>query len=137
MDSSYRRYALNGGAPAIGARAYSLALYGRKGHPSYVSIVFANKGDIKVRDWNALHAAVANDAGRINAQLSAVLGQPETHVFGPTSDSRVKSTAGTGRTTPFSFPRRKANMPRSRFCPARSPTTLATSTTWTATPFGT
>jgi len=47
MDSSYRRYALGSGTPVLGAQAYSLALYGLKGHPSYVSIVFANKGDFK------------------------------------------------------------------------------------------
>ena len=88
MDSSFRRYALEGGAPVLGAKAYSMALYGRKGHPSYVSIVFANKGDFK-GTADELNAAVKKDAGLITAQITTLLGPPETHVFGPTANSRV------------------------------------------------
>jgi len=88
MDSSYRRYALDSGTPVLGAQAYSLALYGIKGHPSYVSIVFANKGDFKGSS-DALSAAVEKDVSSITATLTAVLGPPETHIFGVTSDSEV------------------------------------------------
>lgn len=110
IDESYRLYALDGGAPILGTKAYSLALYGRKGHPTYISIVFANKGDLPeaveleklklshgaaaITDdemqkvTKALNAAVKSDADAINAQLTTVLGPPETHVYGPTANSR-------------------------------------------------
>jgi hypothetical protein len=97
-DASYRRYALKGGAPILGTQAYSMALYTRNGHPTYISIVFANKGDIssiiKKYDESSdkmskeLNAAVKNDAAIINTRLTAVLGAPETHLFGPTANSR-------------------------------------------------
>ena len=110
-DASFRLYALKGGAPVLGAHAYSMALYSRNGHPTYISMVFANKGDIssflsldKRKEINPaslatlndymqkfgkdLNAAVKSDADTINAQLTAILGTPETHQFGPTSNSR-------------------------------------------------
>jgi hypothetical protein len=110
-DASYRKYALGKNHVTIlDARAYSMALYGRDGHPNYLSIVFANQGDFAemsglYNDQNRqinvsddaitkanedLAAAVKADATTINAQLTAVLGQPESHVFGPTADSRVE-----------------------------------------------
>ncbi|HUB68065.1 MAG TPA: hypothetical protein VL981_11330 [Candidatus Methylacidiphilales bacterium] len=109
FDASYRRYALGDETVTVlGARAYSLALYARNGHPTYLSIVFANKGDFgEIGDVTRkkllhldvapgemekavqdLNAAVKTDAGTINAQLTSVLGDPESHVFGPTADSR-------------------------------------------------
>jgi hypothetical protein len=109
-DSSYRKYALGeSNVSILGARAYSMALYARNGRPTYISIVFANKGDfaemhaidekrlknIIVSDdemnkaMDDLNAAVKTDSNTINAQLTAVLGTPESHVFGPTADSRV------------------------------------------------
>ena len=109
-DASYRRYALGqNNATILGARAYSMALYALNGHPAYISIVFANKGDfpemlqinaersksITVSDdeiekaMEDLNAAVKADADTINTQLTNLLGPPESHVFGPTADSRV------------------------------------------------
>jgi hypothetical protein len=109
-DASYRRYALGQSSVTIlGARAYSMALYARNGHPSYLSIVFANKGDFPemlsimarrvkgetVSDEDMekamedLNTAVKADSDTINAQLTNLLGAPESHVFGPTADSRV------------------------------------------------
>jgi hypothetical protein len=101
-DASYRRYALEGGAPILGTRAYSMALYSRNGHPTYISIVFANKGDLpgasaagkdkspvpEEQARKELNEAVKHDADIINAQLTAALGAPETHLFGPTANSR-------------------------------------------------
>jgi hypothetical protein len=107
-DASYRRYALGDGASMLGARAYSMALYGRNGHPTYISIVFANKGDFpemaplqkklsarlpvapdeSAKAMGDLNTAVKADADTIDSRLTAVLGTPETHVFGPTADSR-------------------------------------------------
>lgn len=108
-DASYRRYALEKDEVSVlGARAYSMALYARKGHPTYISIVFINKGDFPeagaleekrgkgitpsnneidkaVKDLNA---AVKSDADTINAQLTTLLGPPEIHEFGPTANSR-------------------------------------------------
>ncbi len=34
FDASYRRYALKDSVSVLGARAYSMALYGRKGKPT-------------------------------------------------------------------------------------------------------
>lgn len=126
-DASYRLYALKGGAPVLGTRAYSMALYSRNGHPTYISIVFANKGDMpamlaleKEKNINPvipgeklekarkeLNAAVKNDADIINAQLTAALGAPETHLFGPTANSRetVHRWDWKGHAILFSSPR--------------------------------
>ncbi len=42
-EESYRRYAKKGEVPALGASAYSLALYGKAGKPTYLSIIFATR----------------------------------------------------------------------------------------------
>lgn len=104
-QSSFRRYALRG-APAAGAKAYSMALYAEDSKPTYISIIFNNKGDFaasyvtanlaaKVRaptssDVRRLHreaerklkAAIEADAKAIEAKLSAVLGRPRRDRFG-------------------------------------------------------
>ena len=109
-DCSYRRYALDADEPVsvLGARAYSLALYGKQGHPTYISIVFANKGDFagleplarKAKEKTPitstegeqalkdLNAAIEADADAIDLKMTAALGESETHVYGSTADSR-------------------------------------------------
>lgn len=110
FDASYRRYAFmkEKQVTVLGARAYSMALYGRKGKPTYISIVFVNKGDFvdpgleNIKPGQKLNMdnfsidkvmqnlsdAVKADATTIDARLTALLGTPETHVYGPTADSR-------------------------------------------------
>jgi len=127
-QASYRRYALGKDEVSVlSARAYSMALYGRMGHPTYISIVFANKGDFaeaealdEKRSKNItpsgdevdkvlkdLNAAVKSDAETINAQLTALLGPPEIHQFGPTANSReeVHRWNWKGHAILFSAPR--------------------------------
>jgi len=127
-DASYRRYALGKTEVSVlNARAYSMALYSRMGHPTSVSIVFVNKGDFaeaeplaKKRSQNIiptgdeidkvvkdLNLAVKSDADTINAQLTALLGAPEIHQFGPTANSReeVHRWDWKGHAILFSSPR--------------------------------
>lgn len=89
-DSSYRAYP----GPkdlVLGARAYSVALYGDQGRVSHLSLMFANKGDAvdvglvagdnkTVRDFKkqerSYKAAIQRDAATISSALSALLGPP-------------------------------------------------------------
>ena len=101
-DSSYRKYS----GPSdlvLGARAYSLALYGENGKVSRLSLMFANKGDTggcdslgdkpktpsELQKREKLIAdAVKKDAETISAKLTAVLGPPATDRYGQGSQIR-------------------------------------------------
>lgn len=101
-DSSYRKYP----TPAdrvLGARPYSLALYGENGLASRLSLMFANKGDSvesapvagdakAARDMKKqtreFGATMKKDAATISAALTALLGQPSADRFGQGSQTR-------------------------------------------------
>ncbi|MEI6033718.1 MAG: hypothetical protein WCS65_05500 [Verrucomicrobiae bacterium] len=102
-DSSFRSY-----PPAselvLGARPYSLALYGEKNLASGISMMFANKGDAvdyapgkpadakrareltkEIRDFKV---AILKDKKQIEGALTAALGQPAADRFGQGSQTR-------------------------------------------------
>ncbi len=91
--ASYRRYA-GAGEKVLGARPYSLALYGEEGLASQVSIVFANKGDalqfVMLSDdrrarrdaIKSFGATLESDAETIGAALEARLGPSSRAVYG-------------------------------------------------------
>lgn len=103
-DASYRLYA-GPSERVLGARPYSLALYGEEGMVSSLSLVFANKGDIEgfrdKKEPSAKDAAraqrdalkdfkkqVSEDAKTIEARLTAVLGEPQGGSFGGSRQTR-------------------------------------------------
>ncbi len=101
-DSSYRKYATAADS-VLGARPYSLALYGDAGNVGAISMMFANKGDAvdvpepgggagKARDRNraikAYQAAITADRDTIAAALTSVLGEPTSDKFGQGSQTR-------------------------------------------------
>ena len=104
-DASYRLYP-KAEERVLGARPFSLALYGEGGSTSGLSLVFANKGDIdafveKDPDANArqvermMRDAVKDfekqakaDADTIAGKLTAVLGKPKGTSFGPSRQMR-------------------------------------------------
>jgi len=99
---SFRKY--SDGTPVLGAPAYSLALYGKDGKPTYLSIIFSNAGDFaearkiqgednppddeveKIR--KDLAEAVKRDAATITDKLTALLGNPSTTLFGNSASNR-------------------------------------------------
>ncbi len=90
-DASFRRYA----GPAervLGARPFSLALYGKGGMPSQLSMVFANKGDSAEtkagRVLPGYKKQIAEDGRSIAAALTGVLGPPEAANFGQGARTR-------------------------------------------------
>ncbi|MCX6972401.1 MAG: hypothetical protein NTV93_19935 [Verrucomicrobia bacterium] len=101
-DSSFRKYP----KPVdrvLGARPYSLALYGENGLASRLSLMFANKGDAGETDPVAGDAKAARDmkkqvrefaetmkkdAATISAALTALLGPPSVDKFGQGSQTR-------------------------------------------------
>ena len=104
-QESYRRYAEAGEVSVLGASAYSMALYGKDGKPTYISIIFANAGDfpeakkLGVEGYLAsddaiakatkdLAAAVKKDADTISDQLTGLLGDPATTQFGNSASNR-------------------------------------------------
>ena len=101
-EESFRRYANAGEALVFGTSAYSLALYGKNGKPTYFSLVFANEGDFAEvkqvhdsRDGSAIDAAlghladaVKSDGKTITDALSAILGEPTLAMFGNSSSNR-------------------------------------------------
>jgi hypothetical protein len=100
-QESYRRYATKGQALICGTSAYSLALYGKAGRPTYVSIVLANAGDFdgpgkKERKFenddspvmDNLARAVKHDEETITTALTQVLGDPASDFYGSTSEDR-------------------------------------------------
>ena len=96
-DSSFRKYP-SPGELILGARPYSLALYGEKGLVSGISMMFANKGDAvemisgerpdakQTRERNKeikdLKSAIIADRHTLESALTAVLGQPVDDRFG-------------------------------------------------------
>jgi hypothetical protein len=106
-DASYRLYP-RAGERVLGARPFSLALYGEGGSASGLSLVFANKGDIDAflemdSDANARQAArqmreavkefekqVKADEETIAGKLTAVLGEPMGTSFGASRKMRER-----------------------------------------------
>jgi len=101
-DSSYRKYATAADS-VLGARPYSLALYGEAGHVGAISMMFANKGDAvdvpepgeapaksrdRSRSIKAYQEAITADRDRIAAALVSVLGEPVSDRFGQGSQTR-------------------------------------------------
>ncbi len=99
MDSSYRKYP-DAAVRILGARPYSLALYGEGGNVSRVSMIFANKGDSVPSDLVAGEArptkknakgfveAIRADARSIESTLTALLGPAGTDRFGQGRETR-------------------------------------------------
>ncbi|MFZ4773985.1 MAG: hypothetical protein ACOYM3_01390 [Terrimicrobiaceae bacterium] len=101
-DSSYRKYP----GPSdlvLGARPYSLALYGENALVARLSLMFANKGDAVDSDLVAgdakaarelkkqakgFKAAIQKDAATIAARLTPLLGPPAMDRFGQGSQTR-------------------------------------------------
>ena len=96
-DSSFRKYP-SAGDLVLGARPYSLALYGEKGLVSGISMMFANKGDAvemlsgdrpdakQIRERNKeikdFKSAIFADRHTLESALTAVLGPPFDDRFG-------------------------------------------------------
>lgn len=101
-EESFRRYANEGQVKVFGASAYSLALYGKMGKPTYLSLIFANAGDFAEarkmgdsKDVGAIDAvkkdlavAVKKDAQTITDALTPILGEPSISLFGNSSSNR-------------------------------------------------
>ena len=102
-DSSFRKYP-SAGELVLGARPYSLALYGEKGLVSGVSLMFANKGDAvemlsgerpdakqtmeRNKEIKDLKSAIIADRHKLESALIAVLGQPFNDRFGQGAQTR-------------------------------------------------
>ncbi len=96
-QSSFRRYPGKDNR-LLGARPYSVALYGQQNHSDSLSIVYANKGDFfaahRARyefaepDMDALDDAIEHDADQITARLNPLLGEPERQSYGKGSAHR-------------------------------------------------
>ncbi len=100
-EASYRRYSKSG-TTILDAPAYSMALYGKNGKPTYISIVYSNAGDFSEAKSLGLNAAgdavekvqtdlaqaVKKDADAIGTKLTAILGQPNITLFGNSSSNR-------------------------------------------------
>lgn len=92
-DESYRVYT-HPGTLVLGARPFSLALYGRDGKPSQISMVFANKGDLGQvnpfthRLTDDYKKQILLDARTIEQTLSKVLGAPKVDQFGQGARTR-------------------------------------------------
>jgi hypothetical protein len=111
FESSYRRYA-NSTEKFLGVRPYSLALYGSEGRVSQVSVVLTNKGDVGgytpgtnvPLDRKALkaaekafedklagfEAALDADARTVEANLTALLGEPTRQSMGMGKEVRER-----------------------------------------------
>ncbi len=98
-DSSYRLYA-GEQTRILGTRPYSLALYGANGHPTQISMIFANKGDSRAvqeagdnptllaRARKEVKKDVAADATTIETALVKLLGAPKADRFGQGKQTR-------------------------------------------------
>ncbi len=115
-QSSYRAYPA-GDARLFGARPYSAALYGVSGKVAYLSLVFANKGDIeglsvggdrtssradartRATALKTYQRTIRADATTIEGALSSALGKPATLWFGEgsreTTERALRWNAGT------------------------------------------
>lgn len=101
-EESYRRYAKENQVHVLGASAYSLALYGKLGKPTYLSIIFANAGDFPessringpgdTREIEVvkkdLAVVVKKDAETITSALTSLLGEPSVTLYGNSSSNR-------------------------------------------------
>ncbi|MFV0416705.1 MAG: C39 family peptidase [Chthoniobacterales bacterium] len=94
----------------LGARPFSLVLYGDNGKPGSISMVFANKGDVEALakgeiDFSASKARIEqqtkqilrdygrfirNDRQAIEKRLTEVLGEPSTDRVGATRQTRER-----------------------------------------------
>lgn len=101
-DSSYRKYA----GPEdriLGARPYSLALFGEAGKTSHLSMMFANKGDSvagelvagagadareSLKKTKSYVAAIEQDGTTITAALTRLLGPPVADRYGQGRQTR-------------------------------------------------
>lgn len=92
-DASFRRYA-GKDERILGARPFSLALYGKGGTPSELSMVFANKGDsVEIKNGRVnpdYKKQIAADAKAIETTLTAVLGAPKVTQFGESARTRER-----------------------------------------------
>ncbi|GAB4171373.1 MAG: hypothetical protein Fur0032_10600 [Terrimicrobiaceae bacterium] len=104
-DASFRLYA-GPSVRVLGARPYSLALYGEGGTVSSLSLVFANKGDVEVLGCQQFGGSqresqremkkvikefeeqLRADEKSIEAALTAVLGEPKQTSFGQGREMR-------------------------------------------------
>ena len=96
-QSSYRKYP-SGSSSFLGARPFSIALYGEAGKMVRLSLVFANKGDffaaegggedhfkkkkIKKGELRKFREAMRADEKAVTASLSGALGEPSVQSFG-------------------------------------------------------
>jgi len=80
---SYRLYA-SAGTQIFGARPYSLVLYSEEGMPTYMSMIFANKGDIF---GGELKRQMKVDEDTIVAKLTQALGEGRKETFGQSNMS--------------------------------------------------
>ncbi|MGK0185231.1 MAG: hypothetical protein ACI9R3_001007 [Verrucomicrobiales bacterium] len=103
-QSSFRAYP-GSSSQFLGARPYSMALYGDGGKAIRLSLVYANKGDffsargggedhfdkknVKSGDLRSFRKAMDADEKAITAALSGLLGKPETQSFGEGSARRT------------------------------------------------
>jgi len=103
FSKSWRQYA-GGDYRLFGARPYSVALYADgEGHPTSLSVVFANKGDFGSTDGMAqdhfkggttatastLSEAMKQDEAAIEKSLTDVLGKPQMQRFGEGNTRRT------------------------------------------------
>lgn len=105
-QSSYRTYP-SSGARFLGARPFSIALYGSGSNTARLSLVYANKGDFFASEGRGeahfntvrlqkaalrdFRAALKADEKAVSGQLSALLGEPDVQSFGEgKSRQRVK-----------------------------------------------
>jgi hypothetical protein len=103
-DASFRLYAKSD-VRVLGARPYSLALYGEEGAVSSLSLVFANKGDVEGfadkdikssrEAARALRSAIKDfkkqvkeDGDTIAQKLTSLLGDPQGGSFGGSRQTR-------------------------------------------------
>lgn len=103
-DSSFRKYP-PAGEQVLGARPYSLALFGEEGTVGRISMMFANKGDSvggalvggsartaresrKMEDGYS--AAIEQDQNTISAALTNLLGEPMRDRFGQGRQTRER-----------------------------------------------
>jgi len=107
-DSSSYRYYPPPEERVLGARPFSLVLYGSNDKASAVSMVFANKGDVaqlleisgdasksrQQMETNKLQRDykrfIRQDAATIEAKLTELLGPPKADTFGNSRDTREK-----------------------------------------------
>ncbi len=90
-DASFRLYP-GAGASLLGARPHSLALYGRAGAASRVSMVFANKGDVdgSKEMGSDYRKQITADARTIEERLEKALGPAKTAQYGQGSKTRER-----------------------------------------------